>query len=319
MERYEVDGILSNLRQYLEGHGINTSRLFHCINPQHIDSNASMKYFDDDRVYCFGCGASYNLVDVIGIMENLNKSEAFKQTLKYYGKNYYNVRPIQKETKQNNKNYEKAYNVWQYNLRENQTANLYLKSRGLDDKTIKKFKIGYNSFDFGDYKLNAVVIPINNHCFTARNILNEEDGIRYYKSKGCQLEIFNSVILKSDIKYCVITEGEFDCLSFESIGINAISLGSANNIHKFIEQEKSNKITYILALDNDEAGQNAKNSLIDYFNNNGIKYIVFDNCGYKDANQALVENKELFKKSIYDIVNTIDNSNNRKNQSNSEM
>ena len=276
-----------------------------------------MKYFDDDRVYCFGCGASYNLVDVVGIMENLNKSEAFKQTLKYYGNNYYNVRPIQKEPKQSNKNYEKAYNVWQYNLKENPTAYLYLKSRGLDDKTIKKFKIGYNSFDFGDYKLNAVVIPINNHCFTARNILNEEDGIRYYKSKGCQLEIFNSEILNSDIKYCVITEGEFDCLSFESIGINAISLGSANNIHKFIELEKLNEITYILALDNDEAGQNAKNSLIEYFNNNKIKYDVFDNCGYKDANQALVSDKELFQKSITELV--LNNSNIRKNQSNSEM
>ena len=317
MERYEVEGVLSNLRQYLEGHGINTSRLFHCINPQHIDSNASMKYFDDDRVYCFGCGASYNLVDVIGIMENLNKREAFKQTLNYYGKNYYNVRPIQKEPKQNNKNYEKAYNVWRCNLNENPTAKLYLKSRGLDDKTIKRFKIGYNSFDFGDYKLNAVVIPINNHCFTARNILNEEDGIRYYKSKGCQLEIFNSEILKGDIKYCVITEGEFDCLSFESIGINAISLGSANNIHKFIELEKPKEITYILALDNDEAGQNAKNSLIEYFNNNKIKYDVFDNCGYKDANQALVNDKELFQKSITELV--LNNSNIRKNQSNSEM
>ena len=317
MERYEVDGVLSNLRQYLEGHGINTSRLFHCINPQHIDSNASMKYFDDDRVYCFGCGASYNLVDVIGIMENLNKREAFKQTLKYYGNNYYNVRPIQKETKQNNKNYEKAYNIWCSNLNENPTAKLYLKSRGLDDKTIKRFKIGYNSFDFGEYKLNAVVIPINNHCFTARNILNEEDGIRYYKSKGCQLEIFNSEILKSDIKYCVITEGEFDCLSFESIGINAISLGSANNIHKFIELEKLNEITYILALDNDEAGQNAKNSLIEYFNNNKIKYDVFDNCGYKDANQALVNDKELFKKTISELV--LKNTNIRKNQSNSEL
>ena len=50
MEQYEIEGALSNLRQYLEGHGINTRRLFHCINPHHIDSNASMKYFDDDMV-----------------------------------------------------------------------------------------------------------------------------------------------------------------------------------------------------------------------------------------------------------------------------
>ena len=81
MENYELEGVMDNLKSYLESHNINTSRLFHCLNPNHRDSNASMKYFDDGRCYCFGCGVSYNLVDVIGIMENLDNRSAFKKTM----------------------------------------------------------------------------------------------------------------------------------------------------------------------------------------------------------------------------------------------
>ena len=71
---------------------------------------------------------------------------------------------------------------------------------------------------------------------------------------------------------------------------------------KFIEQEKSLDKTFILALDNDEAGQIATKALIEYFDENNINYCTFDNCGYKDANQALVSDKEKFTEEINKIV-----------------
>ena len=84
MEQQEIDYMMSNLQDYLELHGIDTSKLFRCLNPEHNDANPSMKYFDDNKVYCFGCGASYNLVDVISIMEGLDKKEAFKKAISDY-------------------------------------------------------------------------------------------------------------------------------------------------------------------------------------------------------------------------------------------
>ena len=78
MEQHEIDDMMSNLQDYLERQNINTSRFFRCLNPQHIDSNASMKYFDDCKVYCFGCGCSYDLVGVIGAVEGLDRKEAFE-------------------------------------------------------------------------------------------------------------------------------------------------------------------------------------------------------------------------------------------------
>ena len=301
MENYELEGVMDNLKSYLESHNINTSRLFHCLNPNHRDSNASMKYFDDGRCYCFGCGVSYNLVDVIGIMENLDNRSAFKKTMQYYGKNFDYNSTVRKDKEQTEKDYTKAYNVWSYNLRHNKEAMDYLLSRGLSKKVIKDYKLGFNSFDFKEFKFNAVVIPVSKNCFAARNIHNDEK-LRYYKPKGCQVELFNTEALTNNSKYCVITEGEFDCLSFETVGVNAIGLSSANNVNKFIEREKSLDKTFILALDNDEAGQIATKALIEYFDENNINYCTFDNCGYKDANQALVSDKEKFTEEINKIV-----------------
>ena len=71
---------------------------------------------------------------------------------------------------------------------------------------------------------------------------------------------------------------------------------------KFINAEKDNTKLYVLALDNDETGKIAEQSLIDYFEENKIKYVVFDNCGYKDANIALIENRKEFEKNIYKLL-----------------
>lgn len=311
MEKYETELVMSNLRSYLESHNIDTSKLFHCINPNHRDSNASMKYFDDNRVYCFGCGANYNLVDVMAIMEGVDNKQAFRKAMQTYGNTTINVNTKEKNAKTEQKNYKKAFKVWQTQLKD-ENAKQYLKSRCISDKTAKKFELGYNTFDFGKYKFSAIIIPMNDNCFTARNVTSNKNEIRYYKPKGCHTDLFNVDALTNDIPYCFITEGEFDCMSFDSVEINALALSGANNVSKFIARDKNLEKTYILALDNDEAGQLAKQNLIDYFKDNNIKYLEFDNCGYKDANQALVASKDEFIKHINEVLEQLDKESYRK-------
>ncbi len=309
MEQYELDNILSNLQNYLETNGIRTNKLFHCINPNHIDHIPSMKYFDNDhKVYCYGCKICYDLIGAISAIENLNYKDAFKKAVDYYGNHTKQVK-ITKIPQKNNekrekiaKNYKKAFDIWKNNLKLNGKAKAYLASRGISLHTAERFNLGFNNFDFGDKKLSAIVVPITENCYTARNIENEENGIRYYKSKDSHVELFNKEALKNKSPYCVITEGEFDCLSFETVGINALALGSANNTSKFIETDKLPNKTYILALDNDKAGQIATDELIAYFKENNIKYKTFDNCGFKDANEALVKDRNAFTQSIFSLI-----------------
>ena len=91
-------------------------------------------------------------------------------------------------------------------------------------------------------------------------------------------------------------------MSFETLGLNAIALSSANNFNKFIELDKDLDKKFIIALDNDNAGEVVRNSLIEYFTKENIKFAVFDNCGFKDANKALVENKKEFANGIYKVL-----------------
>ena len=315
MEQYQIDDLKTNLRNYLERQGINTSRHFKCINPCHHESNASMKYYDDNKVYCFGCGVSYNLFDVISIIEQCDNKEAFKKAIAYYGYNYkmppkiMNIKNTEQNRtdKKNAKNYEKAYNIWQNNLKNNQEAINYLQNRGIDMETAERFNIGFNTFDFGKFMLNAVTIPTSKNSYTARNIYDGE--IRYYKTQNYEAQLLNKKALVNNIPYCVVTEGEFDCLSFETIGVNCVGLCSANYISKFLNTEKDTSKTYILAFDNDKAGEKATDELIKYFTANNILYTTFDNCGYKDANEALVKDRNKFKKGIEQIVETLTETN----------
>lgn len=307
MEQHEIDDMMTNLQEYLERQNINTSRFFRCLNPQHIDSNASMKYFDDCKVYCFGCGCSYDLVGAIGAIEGLDRREAFKKAKEYYYSNFHKTpKYIQKSTNvgshiKEQKNYEKAYYIWQKNLKYNYEAKRYLRNRGISEQAAKRFGIGFNEFNFGDFTFKAVVIPINEFCFSARNI-TESNDLRYYKPRGSTIEMFNKQAINNDIPYCIITEGEFDCLSFETLGLNSMALSSANNINKFMKEPIEKDKVYILALDNDEAGYLARDTLAKYFDNENIRYGVFDNCGFKDANKALVENKKEFENQIYKTI-----------------
>lgn len=308
MEDIEYEYLKSNLRNYLESHGINTSRMFRCINPNHNDSNASMKYYDDNKVYCFGCGETYNLFDCIAILENVDNKEAFKRALQYYkmGQTLRTIKEFTKEKdKENNqkeKDYSRAYKIWTKNLDKEKSAKNYLFNRKIDEKTAKKFNLGYNEFNFGNRKLKAIIIPISKNSFTARNIDISNKDFRYYKAKGNHSDIFNKAALYNSEQFCFITEGEFDCLSLETIGANAIALGSVSNLSKFKNLELNKKKIYITAFDNDEAGEKATEDIIKFFKQNKIKYLTYNSVDYKDVNEALVKDEENFKFCIENIV-----------------
>lgn len=325
MEQYKIDEMMTNLQSYLESAGIDTSKFFTCINPNHIDRHPSMKYFNDNKVYCFGCGVCYNLVDCICVMEHLDRKEAFKQAINRYCLNQYSVVPKQpikpKQELQNDiyvKDYSKAFTIWHKNLKDNKLAQKYLQSRGIDLKLIDKFNLGYNYFNFEDFKFKGLIIPISKHCFSARN-LERDDNLKYFKPRNSQSEIFNKQAIENEIPYCVITEGEFDCLSFETVGVNAVALSGANNTQVFIDMQKPLK-TYILAFDNDNAGSIATNKLLAYFKNNEIPYSIFDNLGYKDANEALQADKTKFEEEIKEICkDIIDKAKRKQKLQNAEM
>lgn len=61
------------LEQYLQEHGINTSRKFICINPKHNDTDASMSLMREKGVYlahCFGCDCTGDIFHAAHYLED---------------------------------------------------------------------------------------------------------------------------------------------------------------------------------------------------------------------------------------------------------
>ena len=89
MNREQARDILKGyLRSYLEEvHSVNVQRPFRCLNPEHKDEHPSMG-FDKahNRVHCFSCGFSADIIDLIKQDNNLTTDrEAFALGYQRYG------------------------------------------------------------------------------------------------------------------------------------------------------------------------------------------------------------------------------------------
>ena len=112
------------------------------------------------------------------------------------------------------------------------------------------------------------------------------------------------------VKSVFIVEGAFDALSVIEAGQQAIALNSTNNAVKLIEtieaaQKKRilTKATFIICLDDDQAGQKATTVLRDGLSRLNVSYITADiNTGCKDANEALVKDRAAFTAAVGEAV-----------------
>lgn len=64
------ENLKNMLPEYLERLGLSTSKPFNCLSPEHDDEKPSMSYdAKHNRVKCFGCGATWDLYDLIAVEE----------------------------------------------------------------------------------------------------------------------------------------------------------------------------------------------------------------------------------------------------------
>src|SRR3989344_3174924 len=102
--------------------------------------------------YCFGCGASGDIFTFVEEFEGLDFKGALKLLADKAG---VVLETYSKEAKETKSEKEKLYEVmeeatkfFEENLKSSKEALEYLKSRGLTDKTIKDFRIGYAILDW---------------------------------------------------------------------------------------------------------------------------------------------------------------------------
>lgn len=317
---YQTERALSevkeNLESYLLSKGINTNNNFKCFNAnQHKngDNSPSMGYDrKNNKVNCFACGCSYDLLDLIGLDYGLSSfTEKLERACEIYGVTWERTSYKEEPPKQgsNSKTASPEDIVkWASHYKETD----YLRNRGISDKTANRFSIGYNT-EFktknqaGEYATwKVITIPTENGSYVVRNTDKNAPGGDRLRKRGEAL-LFNASILETEEEPIFITEGEIDCLSIIELGFQAIGLGSVSNVDKFVMRVESLKgkikAPLILALDNDEAGETASEILANKLRELEVLFQDISIYGsYKDANERLQEDREAFKEELEEAI-----------------
>ena len=305
----ELERVKEHIEDYMREKGLPFNKHFHCILKDHKDEDPSMRYDKEYHILkCFGCGEALDIFDLVALDKNLNKKQAFIETIKMY-----EPRLLDYTETKTNKNETNLLKMWQEAVFNSKEALDYLHSRGLSDETIKKYGLGYNSSfyakaDDKTYTFPAIIIPREENCYTARNISwkpTDNKDLRIRKIGASTIYNLNQSN-NSDKSYCFIAEGEFDCLSFLELGYNAIGLGSCSNFNKLFNSNLDTSKTYILSLDNDEAGKETADKIANEFKVRNIKFITFNYGGLiKDPNEALTTDKQAFITGIQGVLDNM--------------
>lgn len=306
------DYLISKLNQY-GSHVSNDKVHYNCCFCNSSDAMSIKEESDGTYTYkCFsiGCGEHGDIINLVMEKENVDTKEAIKMLCNEFGINnevihQSNAKEGSREASEKPKKEEKDYTNFILQAHKNIGKTDYLINRGFSKETIDKYKLGYipnysfkskngNDVSYGD----AIIIPYPGENYYILRWINPPKDIAKYKKLSGTEPLFNLKKIKPGIEPIFITEGQLDCLSLIQIGATCIGLNGVGGINKLIKLLKKNKEQhrpFIICLDEDGPGKDAKEKLIKKLNELNVYYYVFDFPkdieGVKDPNDLLAKNK----------------------------
>ena len=293
------EALKAYLPDYLDRQGITPNREGNilCINPEHPDTNPSMHIYPD-RVKCFSCGKSYDLMDCIGILEGIPTfSGQLHRAADLYGitldEPAATVRPQAREIhdgetipdpRTDTQPQEKPqparpilpelwsdFKQWAYNLEADPEAMGYLEARGLSLETRVTYMLGHNpawkaSGNRGTWR--AITIPTSPRTVAVRN-MDPEAGKkdRYDINPGAEKNLYPWGYMHEERRLSlpvIVCEGYFDALAIIQSNGNAVAIEGTGDsaIVSFLQDPRNrNGRPVIIALDNDEPGRRGAEQL----------------------------------------------------------
>ncbi len=160
-----------------------------------------------------------------------------------------------------------------------------------------------------------IIIPTSKSHYIARSISDKTpDAFKKMNPKGSSPGIFNiEACYRKDVQEVFILEGAIDALSVMACGYesgktyHAIATNSTSNrdtlLKMLAEKRPPEDITFIICMDNDDAGRAAASSLADGFRRIGLKFIKVNISGKaKDANEAWTTTPEALTEAIEEAI-----------------
>lgn len=284
------------------------------------NKSGAFTYYPDTNSYsCFSCHSGGDIFNLIGEYENITDFTAQIERAKHI----FNITEFTQKAEFTQKTRitrkargdametKKADFTSYINECKNRVNEIlpYLKSRGFNDETIKRFNLGFDPFCYFPSmkrKEPSLIIPYSNNYYIARAI-NYHEFYKPGRDKAGEEPIFNLADLyNTENKPVFICEAPIDAMSLIQAGAYAVSIGGTGS-DKLIEaiEEKKPTATLILSLDNDDPGRKASEKLAQELTEKNIDFSVakytLDNYPEnkrKDANDFLITNFEQLKKDV---------------------
>jgi replicative DNA helicase len=312
MEEQEKQFIKSQLESYLQHSlGINTRRKFKCLNPEHEDRHPSMSYDRKaNRVHCFSCKASYDIFDIIGINYGLTDHKSiFAKAMELFPSPS-STSPGQKsrpgassQATEGNSRDTIDFTAYFLECQQRLGETDYVQRRGISMGIASRFGLGYDpnyTHGTGGKVWQALIIPTGPKSFVARNTAADAKPEDRYRKIG-KAKLLNEDVLENSEKPIFLVEGEIDAMSILEVDGEAIGLGSFSGLKTLTNILKITrpKQAFLLALDKDDPGRTETDKILPELKEMGITVVAVDISGdYKDANEALVADREAFSLAV---------------------
>jgi replicative DNA helicase len=318
--------------EYLSSRGIDARKLFRCLNPAHEDKHPSMGYDDNaQKVHCFACDATYDVVDLVGLDYGLTAFGAKLdkacellgvQVDRFDGQKKESVTPSTddagpRSTGGGGKTASFDYAAFFAEARTHIADTDYPGRRGLGPETVERFGLGYVEQWHNPKNANApasprLIIPTSDHGYLARD--TRDDAAAAAKLKAGTVELFNAAALSNAARKPVfVVEGEIDAMSIVEVGGEAVALGGVANKTRLYDALRKLKTaddapalpTLLLAMDNDKAGDDAAGEIADGLTRGGFSFYRVTPYGdHKDASEALTADRATFAAAVREAEGT---------------
>ena len=312
-----------------------------CGHGAHGDGLTTNKRSTKHGLICFGCGFSGDIIAYIQQAEGLDFKEALERasnllgistedysTTKNVGQNHNKTERTKGATHadmdihtdtythtdtqpaEEPENYIAYYKSCSKRLSETN----YLSSRGISEETASRLWLGYDpeAKPYGSENATSwegIIIPTSPSSYIIRNTDPKASQNKRYGKVG-SVRLFDGlrVLEKGATTPIVVTEGELDAISIIEVGGVAVGLGSTSNTGKLIEAVKAKRPTQplVIALDNDEKGRTASETLSKALSELKLPFYVYNLYGKaKDANEALQRDREALASEVKGLADRI--------------
>lgn len=274
-----------------------------CPHPDHDDSTPSFRVWADSQSWaCMGCHSGRkskkhgiygsDCIAFLQWVEGISWREAVLRLAKEAG-----IPPEEDENQEIYANNLKIAKAYHRNL---EPVMPYLKSRGLQQKTIEEFLIGFDG--------SSITFPLfdrykNVLGFTKRQFIHE-DGPKYKNSKNSQCfnksaYLYGVHLLDPDFPELRITEGPFDVALAWQAGVkNVVGILGTSFTETHLNRITNSGYTPVFLLDGDEAGRKAARRALDMLQEAGVYSKVFLLPDGQDLAEFVLENGEETERLI---------------------